>query len=251
MKYRILTLALALCLVLVGCGKAEPKGPTVAENAPISLEELLGDWHLDGEYTQEKTGKTLEDIYGALWEEEDILQFSEDGRMYYKAGICYGNGTYNVTEKGVMVEFAGDEDEDDAGYNLLLVERSDKLRIVMDQYGDGTDVYWVKKYSETIGEGLDPPFSSEGERYEIQMADFDPDGLYAAQRLQSVHGRGDPSHGAADAASACHRACYPADDGAYHRACNRTHHRTPPAGGGCGGAGCFGSVEHRQPVHGG
>lgn len=145
MKFRILALILALCLVLVGCGEAEPKGPTVEENAPISLEELLGEWHLDGEYTQEKTGKTLEDIYGALWTEEDIMKFSADATVYYKAGNCFGNGVYSVLERGVMVEFAGDEDEDDVGFNLLLVERSDKLRIAMDQYGDGGYVYWVKK----------------------------------------------------------------------------------------------------------
>ena len=141
----IFALVLALCLVLIGCGKAETAGPAVAENAPITLEELLGDWRLDGAYTQEKTGKTLEDIYGALWQEEDIMRFSADASMYYKAGICYGNGTYSLTEKGVMVVYAGDEDEDDAGFNLLLVDRGDKLRIAMDQYGDGSYVYWVKK----------------------------------------------------------------------------------------------------------
>ena len=88
---------------------------------------------------------SIQELSEALWQEEDIMRFSADASMYYKAGICYGNGTYSLTEKGVMVVYAGDEDEDDAGFNLLLVDRGDKLRIAMDQYGDGSYVYWVKK----------------------------------------------------------------------------------------------------------
>ena len=170
MKVRMLFVVLVMGLLLCSCGTKEtapetepatvpvtepaadaitesvPESEPVpsVENGPISAEELLGVWHLDGDYTKEKTGKTLEDIYGALWEEEDVLEFSADGTMYYKAGICYGNGIYSITERGVLAEYAGEEDEDDAGFNLLIVERSDVLRIGMDQYGDGTYVYWVK-----------------------------------------------------------------------------------------------------------
>ena len=173
MKYRILAVALIACLLLCGCGAKEPaatepvkapggepvpeeitepveqKEPVSAEdltveNAPITLAQLQGDWHLDGDYTEKTTGMSLEDFYGALWEEENILNFAEDGTTYYIAGICYGNGKYRVTENGILVEYAGEEDEDDAGFNLLTVERGDVLRIGMDQYGDGNLVWWVK-----------------------------------------------------------------------------------------------------------
>ena len=175
MNVRILILTLVACLLLCSCGTKESAPatepattpatepatapstepatapstkPTLApsvENGPISMEELLGEWHLDGDYTKEKSGMSLEDFYGALWEEEEFLQFNEDGTVRYKAGICYGNGVFSITENGVMVAYAGDEDEDDAGFNLLTVEQGDVLRIGMDQYGDGNYVYWVKK----------------------------------------------------------------------------------------------------------
>ena len=170
MKVRILILTLVACLLLCSCGAKEsapatepattpstepatepatqpatkPTLPPSVENGPISMEELLGEWHLDGEYTKEKTGMTLEDFYGALWEDEEFLKFDEDGTTRYRAGICYGNGVYSITEKGVMMAYAGDEDEDDAGFNLLIVDRGDVLRIGMDQYGDGNYVYWEK-----------------------------------------------------------------------------------------------------------
>lgn len=141
MKFRVLVLALAACLLLGACGAKET---IQEENAVASLEELKGQWELDEEYTLEKTGMSLEDFYGALWEEEDILELKADGTVRYKAGICYGNGTYRITDQGIRVEFAGDEDEDDAGTTLLIVERGDELRIGMDQYGDGNYVYWEK-----------------------------------------------------------------------------------------------------------
>ena len=145
MRYRILALLLAACLVFCGCGQTmETTDTAETENGVVAKSELVGQWHLDGAYTQEKSGMSLEDFYGAVWEDENILQFEEDGSMYYKAGICYGSGKYTVTEKGVRVEFAGEEDEDDAGFTLLIVDKTDVLRIGMDQYGDGNYVYWIK-----------------------------------------------------------------------------------------------------------
>ena len=180
MKIRILALVLAACLVLGGCGA---KTVIQEENAAATLQEVTGDWHLDGDYTQEKSGMSLEDFYGAVWQDENILQFRQDGTMYYKAGMCYGNGKYRITERGIRVEFAGEEDEDDAGFTLLILERDDGLRIGMDQYGDGTYVYW-----------------STGSSYEKAYFNFGDGCVPGAGGLRIVLRGSDPAYGTGNSA---------------------------------------------------
>ena len=173
MKQCLLAVALAVCLVLGGCGlfsaevtrptqppqpvqqtpatqpatqpTTEPTTQPTTEPTTVPVEDLpevavVGQWKMDSLYTTEQ-GVSIRDLYGTAIREGEGMTFYGDGTFSYFAGACHGEGTYALDGDRIRVKLTkGDPTLD----TPLVIQNGDVLRIGMDQYGDGNLVWWIK-----------------------------------------------------------------------------------------------------------
>lgn len=117
----------------------------VAKNAKtFTVQDLIGDWEVDAEYTMDINNMSMWDFYGTSFSRSgNLMSFRSDGSYRYYVAWCYGNGTYELQNGAISINLSeGDPIE---GVAKLIVTFDGKLRIGLDQLGDGKYVYWEKK----------------------------------------------------------------------------------------------------------
>ena len=115
---------------------------TIPVEEYLTESKIMGTWSLDAEYTLQKSGVSPRDLYGSAISYGAGMTFSGDGTFSYYAGSCYGEGRFTMNGKELRVTLSkGDPDLEN---NVLLVDEGDVLRIGLDQYGDGTIIWWTK-----------------------------------------------------------------------------------------------------------
>jgi uncharacterized protein YceK len=136
MKQCLLAVALAVCLVMGGCGlfsaavtrptqppqpvqqapatqpatqpTTEPTTQPTTEPTTVPVEDLpevavVGQWKMDSLYTTEQ-GVSIRDLYGTAIREGEGMTFYGDGTFSYFAGACHGEGTYALDGDRIRVK---------------------------------------------------------------------------------------------------------------------------------------------------
>lgn len=122
---------------------AETEPAQTLETVSVTEEDILGEWVIDTEYTAAYSNVSMWDIYGSSFSGgENKMTFGADGAYQYYVGWCYGNGTFQI-ENGEIIAQLTDGDPIQ-GTLKLMVMKDGVLRIALDQYEDGTLVFWTK-----------------------------------------------------------------------------------------------------------
>ena len=120
--------------------EAKPEKP---DSAVITEADLLGEWTVDTEYTMDYNNMSMWDFYGSSFSDSGhSMKFGTDGSFEYYVAWCYGDGTYNLNGDTIQVDIIGDPLE---GEYELVVTSDGQVRIGLDQYGDGSLIFWMKK----------------------------------------------------------------------------------------------------------
>lgn len=113
------------------------------EFSSVSAKDLIGEWTIDTEYTMEYNNKSMWDFYGSSYTgSRPEMIFSEDGSFGYYVAWCYGLGTFKMENETIKVNLT--EGNPNTGELELYMEAEDIPRIVFDQFGDGTKIFWKR-----------------------------------------------------------------------------------------------------------
>lgn len=110
----------------------------------ITQEELLGEWSLDTEYTMNYNNMSMTDLYGTSFSDSNPkMVFNDDGSFTYYAAWCYGNGNFALNGKTINLDlYDGDPIQ---GTTELQVYSDGVKRISLDQFNNGTIIFWTHK----------------------------------------------------------------------------------------------------------
>lgn len=110
----------------------------------ITQEELLGEWSLDTEYTMNYNNMSMTDLYGTSFSDSNPkMVFNDDGSFTYYAAWCYGNGNYSLNSETIRLDlYDGDPVQ---GTTELQVYSDGVKRIGLDQFNNGTIIFWTHK----------------------------------------------------------------------------------------------------------
>lgn len=116
----------------------------VEDNNSLTIENLSGDWTLDSEYTMNVNNKSIMDFYGTSFNGSNPkMTFSSDGSFQYYIAWCYGNGTFELQNDEIITNIS--EGDPLQGEQTLIITTDNGItRIGLDQYGDGSYVFWKK-----------------------------------------------------------------------------------------------------------
>jgi len=117
-----------------------------SSSAQISITELLGDWTIDTEYTHINSNKSLFDLYGSsVSDSTPKMNFGFDGSFEYTVGWCYGKGSYILHESAITVTLDEGDPPFTNGFTIQICSEEGIDRLAMDQYENGTLVFWQKE----------------------------------------------------------------------------------------------------------
>lgn len=109
----------------------------------ITEGDLLGEWVVDEEYTMAFNDMSMWDLYGTSFSDSgNKMTFASDGSFSYYVAWCYGNGSFELRSGEIAVNL--DDAEPIQGAMRLKVMTDGVTRIALDQYGDGSLVFWVR-----------------------------------------------------------------------------------------------------------
>lgn len=121
----------------------DPTDPPAAETGGITVEELLGEWVVDTDYTKNVTGMSMWDMYGSSFSDGgNKMTFRSDGSCQYYVAWCYGNGSFALQNGEIVLNLS--DGDPLTGTVRLKITKDGVLRIGLDQYGDGNLVFWRK-----------------------------------------------------------------------------------------------------------
>lgn len=127
--------------------EADNKAPHTFEIVSVTQEELVGQWTIDAVYTEEFTGKSLQEMYGSAFGIAGCgMEFGDDDSFSYDIAIRIGGeGSYAVSEKDkyIHVELTEFESEETSQFSIWAVFIDGNLRLMMDQGGEL--ILWMRK----------------------------------------------------------------------------------------------------------
>lgn len=116
----------------------------VEDDNSLTIENLSGDWTLDSEYTMNVNNKSIMDFYGTSFNGSNPkMTFSSDGSFQYYIAWCYGNGTFELQNDEIITNIS-DGDPLQGEQTLIITTDNGITRIGLDQYGDGSYIFWKK-----------------------------------------------------------------------------------------------------------
>lgn len=88
--------------------------------------------------------KSIMDFYGTSFNGSNPkMTFSSDGSFQYYIAWCYGNGTFELQNDEIITNIS-DGDPLQGEQILIITTDNGITRIGLDQYGDGSYIFWKK-----------------------------------------------------------------------------------------------------------
>ena len=87
---------------------------------------------------------SMTDLYGTSFSDSNPkMVFNDDGSFTYYAAWCYGNGNYSLNSETIRLDlYDGDPVQ---GTTELQVYSDGVKRIGLDQFNNGTIIFWTHK----------------------------------------------------------------------------------------------------------